>query len=156
MLIVISILSILMVVLVTNLGGGTDKALELKATSLINDLSTQIKMYQMSYNYYPKSQTSEPWKSSYLAFALGTKGPRSKPFFTFKEEQVTKWPIENDECCDIRNPASAGDTIKYRNNQMDEISSGDTTSFSPPVKMVDEFDLWCKNAKGNETGINNW
>lgn len=155
LLVVITIISILMAVLIPNLTGGREQAMEAKAKMLVTELEMLCGMYKLDYGTFPPSETEPPWRSSYLAYYLGTKSRSNRPYKEFKPAELTKHPIESETSSEIKNPASPAKTFKYRNNVMDDFEDIDPESLNPPMKKVHGVDIWGDKGK-DPTGIHNW
>ncbi|MBI4243180.1 MAG: prepilin-type N-terminal cleavage/methylation domain-containing protein [Planctomycetes bacterium] len=156
LMIVIVIISILMVVLISGIYGWFEEGRDIATKSFIDGLNQAVGLYKNDYNFYPKSDTGEPWRSCYLAFALGVKGAKSDPYFPFKEGMLTVYPISDENSSDIKSPS--GGLVKYRNNLMDVFVNGEITSVHPPLKNTTGVDIWARGGRKdeNETAYNNW
>lgn len=145
LLVVIAIIGILMAVLVPTLIGGRDRAMDTKARGFIANIESAIERYRIDNGIYPDSEVSSPWSTTILVSEITKKTSSSKPYMTFKDEELTA-----DK--EIKNPAVAGDVLKYRNNKMEDLADDSEA----PVKNKERVDIWCKDYSGKKAGINNW
>lgn len=141
LLVVMAIISILATIAITNYPKFICKGKETKARVEINIFTTALIEYEADQGALPPSK--DDYSSSALIEAL--KGdpftdPPKKNYYDFKAKRIT---ADNEYLSPLKSP------YYYREN----------ASVHPKIPYMhnyDTFDLWTKDCKDNEKGINNW
>ncbi len=113
-----------------------DHAREGAAKSRLTNLDQATRMYQLDFGAYPENGPG----TTTLSRRLRSLGPKKLAYHEFQ-------PGDLDSQGNVRNPIDPEKEIfHYRNNHA-----------SPPqAHNKRAFDLWGRDAKGREEGINNW
>lgn len=136
-LVVMAIITILAAVLLPNLIGSSMRAKEGVARAEISQLVTALTNYWSDYGVYPEDDPGT-WSSKKLVEALKG-GPDKTEYFPFKVKRI----INNEYYSPLNEP------YYYRENWSKKIKT-------PEMRNPTFVDIWTKDRKGKEDGINNW
>ena len=140
LLVVIAIIALLASLIIPGIIGTRVRSLEAMAQTEISGLESALGLYEMDYGRYPADDAENSSKVLVTALQGDTAvSPPRKVYYPFKKKQI----IDGE----FNSPLNS--LYYYRENDSEKTK---TTEMNNPST----FDIWTKNGKQEEEGINNW